>query len=163
MSTGQYSQARVKVEFTEQPGLPARWERPLLRRLVQTIIRGEAAAGNFAMSLHLVDDETIRRLNQGQRGIDAPTDVLSFPLRDEAGLRFVLPPDEPVHLGDVVVSHTRAEAQAAEYGHPLRRELAYLAAHGVLHLLGYDHEQEEERRLMRAREEAVLGELGISR
>lgn len=162
MSPPERSQARVEVEFSEQSGLP-HWERPLMRKLVQSIVRTEAAVGHFALSLHLVDDETMCQLNRAQRGIDATTDVLSFPLQDPAGLRFVLPPETPIHLGDVVVSYPRAQVQAADYGHPLRRELAYLVAHGTLHLLGYDHEREEEQEAMRAREEAALSALGITR
>lgn len=154
---------QVEVDFTELPALAGRWDQGTLRKLVQTIIRREASTGHFALSLHLVDDETIRELNRSRRGIDAPTDVLSFPLQDPMGLRFVLPPGQPLHLGDVVVSYPRAVAQAEEYGHSLERELAYLVAHGVLHLLGYDHEQEDERRIMREKEEAALGELGLAR
>lgn len=163
MSSAERSQARVKVEFSEESASPLRWDRRLIRKLVEKIIRAEASTGNFALSVHLVNDETMRQLNRTRRGIDATTDVLSFPLRDPAGLRFVLPPDEAIHLGDVVVSYPRAEAQAVEYGHSQQRELAYLTAHGLLHLLGFDHEREAERESMREREEAALGALGITR
>lgn len=156
-------QAHVKVEFSEQPGLHGRWDRALLRKLVESIIRREAATGNFAISLHLVGDDTMHELNHSRRGVDAGADVLSFPLQDPTGLRFVLPPDEPVHLGDVVVSYHKAEVQAAEYGHGLQRELAYLVAHGALHILGFDHEREDDRRAMREREEAALAGLGLTR
>ena len=157
------SRARVEVDFTEPEDGERRWDRALIRKVVEEIIQREAASGHFAVSLHLVDDQGMRELNRSQRGIDAPTDVLSFALQDPAGLRFVLPPGQAVHLGDVVVSYDRARAQAAEYGHSLERELAYLVAHGLLHLLGFDHEREEERRVMRAKEEAALGALGITR
>jgi probable rRNA maturation factor len=89
--------------------------------------------------------------------------VLSFPLRDEDGVRFIEPPDQPLHLGDVVVSQPRAEEQAREYGHSIEREIAYLVAHGVLHVLGYDHEQDADRRRMRQHEEEVLRPLGFTR
>ncbi len=72
---------------------------------------------------------------------------------------FVTPPGQPRHLGDVVISFPRAAEQAVEYGHSLRRELAYLAVHGALHLLGYDHETEAEREVMRRKEEAALAEI----
>ncbi|MCD8009041.1 MAG: rRNA maturation RNase YbeY, partial [Clostridiales bacterium] len=104
---------------------------------------------------------------------DGPTDVLSFPMFHlEPGV----PPTEEtaeldpasglLPLGDMVISYQRAEAQAAEYGHSVRRELGYLAVHSVLHLLGYDHMDGDDgpmKRQMRAREEAIMNELGISR
>jgi probable rRNA maturation factor len=78
-------------------------------------------------------------------------------------MRFVLPPDQPANLGDVVVSYPRAIAQAEEFGHSPERELGYLVAHGVLHVLGYDHEEEADRRHMRQREEEALGAIGLTR
>ena len=91
------------------------------------------------------------------------TDVLSFPLHDPNGMRFVLPPDQPAHLGDVVVSLPRAAEQAHDFGHSLDREIGYLVAHGVLHVLGYDHEEEADRRRMRQKEEEALRPLGFTR
>ena len=92
--------------------------------------------------------------------------MLSFPLLDEfqtSDSGFALPPGEPRHLGDVLISYERARAQAAAYGHSVERELCYLLAHGVLHLLGYDHRRPKERRAMREREEAALRPLGLAR
>ena len=146
----------------------------LLRRTVERVLLGEGITGTVELSVTVSDDDTIRRLNARYRGIDVPTDVLSFPLHsqypgpsneecaascEEKGkeaIQFVLPPDEVLYLGDVVVSFPRALEQAKDYGHSLERELSYLVAHGVLHLLGYDHETEEQRRQMRLREEAAL-------
>jgi len=99
-------------------------------------------------------------LNAEHRARDSATDVLSFPLYEPW---FVLPPGEPAHLGDVVVSYPRATAQAEEYGHSIEREVAYLVAHGVLHVLGYDHEEEHERLRMRQKEEEALRPLGFTR
>jgi probable rRNA maturation factor len=118
------------------------------------------------LSIALVDDAAIRTMNREQRGIDQATDVLSFPLLEHlqsAGEGFALPPDAPRHLGDVVISYERAAAQAAEYDHSFNREVCYLLAHGVLHLLGYDHVEEREQVAMRAREEAALAPLGLTR
>lgn len=113
--------------------------------------RGGAEAG-----ITLADDSYLQELNREYRGIDGPTDVLSFALRETE-------PGEPAHdecgpelLGDVIISMERAMAQAEEYCHSLRRELAYLAVHGLLHLLGHDHGQAEEARRMRTAEEAIL-------
>lgn len=118
------------------------------------------------LTIQVLDDDGLRQANREQRGVDAATDVLSFPLLPELQPdqgAFALPPDAPRHLGDVLISAERAQAQAAEYGHGLERELAYLLAHGILHLLGYDHVRASERRRMRAREEAALGALGLAR
>jgi probable rRNA maturation factor len=159
------SEPTVTVEVDVEPGvgadLNAAW--PRLEDLVTSIVRRELPAGAYAISVHLVGDEAIRALNREHRELDQPTDVLSFPLHDPNGMRFVLPPEQPVNLGDVVVSWPRVEAQAAEFGHSRLRELAYLIAHGVLHVLGYDHEQESDRRRMRTREEEALAPLGLAR
>ncbi len=108
------------------------------------------------VGITLADDTYLQELNRNYRGIDAPTDVLSFAL-DEAG------EGEPGYeqagpelLGDVIISVERAAAQAEEYGHSLRREMAYLAVHGLLHLLGYDHDGPEQGAQMRRTEEEIL-------
>ncbi|MBM3133726.1 MAG: rRNA maturation RNase YbeY [Chloroflexi bacterium] len=138
-----------------------------LRRLVETALRATGLSGTVELSLTLSDDAEVQRLNREFRGVDAPTDVLSFPLFSHVGQGGILPYEEPpfvpppdgiLHLGDVVLSYPRAVAQAAEYGHSVQRELGYLTVHGVLHLLGYDHEAEADKERMRAREEAILSE-----
>lgn len=128
----------------------------LLLKVAAATLERAGRAGTEA-GITLADDNYLQELNREYRGIDAPTDVLSFAL-SETG------PCEPVHgecgpelLGDVVISMEKAAAQAGEYGHSLRREVAYLAVHGLLHLLGYDHDRAENARLMRAAEEEILG------
>jgi len=153
----------VAVEFAVEDTLGASWDRSRIGALVRSLIEPELRRADYRVSLHLVSDETIRALNQEHRGKDAHTDVLSFPLHDPNGMRFVLPPGEPVNLGDVVVSYPRAVEQASQFGHSVDRELGYLVAHGVLHLLGYDHEEDAERRVMRRREEEALAPLGFTR
>ena len=129
--------------------------------LVDSIVARELpGVTDYVVSLHLVGDASIRALNAEHRQKDSATDVLSFPLHAPG---FVLPPGAPVHLGDVVVSYPRAVEQAAEYGHSVEREVAYLVAHGVLHVLGYDHEEEAERLIMRQKEEEALRPLGFTR
>jgi probable rRNA maturation factor len=151
----------LSVEFSVEDGLDARWDEPRITSLVNAIVSAEVPLiRDYLVSVHLVGDETIRALNVEHRAKDAATDVLSFPLFEPG---FALPPDEPVHLGDVVVSYPRAVAQAAEYGHSVEREVAYLVAHGVLHVLGYDHEEESERLRMREKEEEALRPLGFTR
>jgi probable rRNA maturation factor len=125
-------------------------------------LAGEGVTGSVILTLTLVDDEQMREINARHRGIDRPTDVLSFPLTDGTDA-FALPPGAPRELGDVVVSYPRAAAQAREYGHSVERELAYLVVHGVLHILGHDHEVPAEQAVMRAREEAALETVGLVR
>jgi probable rRNA maturation factor len=148
------------IEFAVEDGLDGAWDEPRIDALVRNIVRTEREPGHYSIALHLVGDETIRALNHEHRGLDAPTDVLSFPL---TGTAFVLPPDQPASLGDVVVSYPRAVEQAHEFGHSIEREMAYLVAHGVLHVLGYDHEAPEDQRVMRQKEEEALEPLGFTR
>jgi probable rRNA maturation factor len=156
------SPPRLELELAVEDGLPdLALDQARISELVRFIIDRELPPGDYQLGLHLVSDETIRRLNAEHRGKDTSTDVLSFPLVGEE--RFVLPPGEPVALGDVVVSLERAVAQAHEFGHSTERELGYLVAHGVLHILGYDHEQPDEQTVMRQREEAALEPLGYTR
>jgi len=115
------------------------------------------------VSLVFTDDAGIAALNRAFRGVDAPTDVLSFPQLEAAGAAPALPAAAPLPLGDIVVSLPRAAAQAHEYGHSRARELGFLLVHGLLHLLGYDHETPEEAAAMEARQEAVLHALGLHR
>jgi probable rRNA maturation factor len=155
----------TNVEFSVEDGLDAEWDEPRISALVRSIVAAELPPmpAGYLIGLQLVGDAAIRALNAAHRGLDVHTDVLSFPLYDPNGVPFVLPPDEPATLGDVVVSHPRAVDQAREFGHSPDREIGYLVAHGVLHVLGYDHEADDERRLMRQREEEVLRPLGFIR
>jgi len=107
-------------------------------------------------------DERVHELNRQYRGVDAATDVLSFAL-DETKERFPGEPSAPRLLGQVVVSYPRAESQAAEYGHSVEREVAFLTVHGILHLLGYDHQCPDDESRMLAQQDAVLNALGITR
>jgi probable rRNA maturation factor len=151
----------INNEQEEIAFLPA-WEE-LLVRVGEEALRREGAP-DAEVSVTLVDDARIKELNRTYRGLDRPTDVLSFALR-EGEDSYKLPPDAgiPELLGDVVISLPRARFQAAEYGHSLERELGYLLTHGILHLLGYDHETEEAAAVMRAKEEEVLAAVGLSR
>ncbi len=107
------------------------------------------------VSVVITDNEEIQGLNLEYREKDAPTDVLSFPLFDENGYL------DEYELGDIVISLERAAAQAEEYNHSLKREVAFLTAHSMLHLLGYDHENGEQE--MYTKQDEILNELGITR
>ena len=142
------------------------------RALLEGALAGAAEGdGPFSLELLLVDEEEIRRLNREQRGIDRVTDVLSFPSLEGIRGEF-LSSDEygdeldeagRLFLGSVVICTKRAEEQAEEYGHGMRRELFYLTVHGVMHCLGYDHETEADKAQMRAKEEEVLRKMGLER
>ena len=122
------------------------------------------------ISVLLTDDEGIHQINLDMRGVDRPTDVLSFPMFElepgvpPEGEDYLDPASELCPLGDMCISLERAEAQAAEFGHSVEREICYLTVHSVLHLLGYDHLDEGPMKAqMREREEAILEKLGITR
>ncbi|MDF2501375.1 MAG: metalloprotease ybeY, partial [Anaerosporomusa subterranea] len=114
------------------------------------------------VSVLFTDNATIHSLNRDYRGKDMPTDVLSFALNEGDEPMIIDGPPENL-LGDIIISLEKAAEQAAEYGHSQEREVAFLTLHGLLHLLGYDHETEDDRAEMRQEEEAVLGLLGIGR
>ena len=159
------------------------WEIPAPDGLTDTEGLLERVAGacfvtegieNAAFAVRITDDEGIRALNRAMRNIDSATDVLSFPtVQFPAGKtakdcpkrlkREYDPYMGKINLGDCVINLNRAVQQAEEYGHPLTRELAYLTAHSAFHLMGYDHMNEEEKKVMRDMEEKALGSLGITR
>lgn len=112
------------------------------------------------ISVTFVDMEEIHQLNRDYREVDSPTDVLSFPQFDDLNN---LPEEGEIALGDVVICKDKAEEQAQEFGHSFEREIIYLFVHSVLHLLGYDHMDEDEKKIMRRQEEAVMEQLGITR
>lgn len=126
-----------------------------LERLAAHALEAEGVDRPAELSILLADDGVVRELNRTYRGADAPTDVLSFAQRE--GDDFARPEGAAPHLGDVVISLDTAQRQAAEYGQTLHDEVAHLLVHGILHLLGYDHERIAEERAMRAREDAILG------
>ena len=114
------------------------------------------------VSLMFTDDETIHEMNREYRGIDRPTDVLSFALEEGEEEEIYGGPEENL-LGDIIISVETATRQAEEYGHSVEREMAFLALHGMLHLLGYDHMEEEERLEMEAHQKEILNALEIRR
>jgi probable rRNA maturation factor len=146
----------VSASVTSAAGTDALPE-PLLELLSRSVdialARHDSAAAE--VSVYITDDGEMHELNRQYRGVDAPTDVLSF-LMDEQ-------PDTPWLLGDVVISLPRARAQAESFGHDLARELCYLAVHGTLHLLGYDDEESQAAQAMAGEAESVMAELGITR
>ncbi|MBE3591688.1 MAG: rRNA maturation RNase YbeY [Thermoanaerobacter sp.] len=140
----------------------------LVEKVIKTVLEVEEVIDNVEVSVSFVDNEEIRKLNKYYRGIDKPTDVLSFPLAEfedtYAEVEEIEKDSEEVQpIGDIVISLEKALEQSMEYGHSFEREVAYLTAHSMLHLLGYDHETEEERKIMRKKEEEVMARLNIGR
>jgi probable rRNA maturation factor len=129
-------------------------ETHLLEQAAEHVLKMQASAPNGEVVILLGDDEQLHQLNRQFLGIDAPTDVLSFPGGDED------PDSGMLHLGDVIISYPRAAAQAQAGGHPMLAELQLLVVHGVLHLLGYDHASPEEQASMWAVQAQALTELG---
>ncbi|MDD4320291.1 MAG: rRNA maturation RNase YbeY [Acidaminococcaceae bacterium] len=134
----------------------------LLNKAMNIVAKMEKLSANTEVDITIVTDEEIHVLNRDYRGVDRPTDVLSFALDEETDEPEILG-DEAEHLlGNVIISAEKANAQAEEFGHGLNREILYLAVHGILHLLGYDHMREEDKVIMRRREEEILREIDLS-
>jgi probable rRNA maturation factor len=134
-----------------------------LERLTDHVLRGESVAGPVEVSIWITSEDELHTLNRTYRNVDASTDVLSFGQDDDDDTFFVSAPDQPRYIGDLAISYPHAVRQAEEYNHSLQRELSYLVTHGLLHLLGYNHEEPGDANIMRGREEALLGALGITR
>lgn len=140
----------------------------LVRRAAKTALRCQGVDADCLVNVMLTNDAGIHEINLEQRGVDAPTDVLSFPMNDLTEGTFDADAceydfdTEKCMLGDMVIDLERCAAQAEEYGHSFDREVSYLTVHSILHLLGYDHLDEGPRkRAMRAREDVIMAELGI--
>ena len=144
-------------------------QKAFIRRVIRTALAAQGVDFPCEVDVLVTSDGEIHKLNRETRQVDKPTDVLSFPAFDLRPGELPGPEDaDPgtglVPLGDMMISMEHVAAQAKEYGHSNRRELAYLVTHSVLHLLGYDHMDEgPEKRRMREREEIILSELGITR
>ncbi|MCJ7575322.1 MAG: rRNA maturation RNase YbeY [Dehalococcoidia bacterium] len=148
------TQIGIHVEDEFRASVDGSW----VKKIIRQVFRDEGIPSPYEVSLVVTDSETVQRLNRDYRGIDEPTDVLAFYMLPQKGadFSFALPPDGVTRLGEVLVSYPQALAQAKEQGHSLERELALLVIHGILHLLGYDHEKPAEESKMRERERELL-------
>ena len=147
----------------------------LIRTVCERAFSSEGAPVDAScVNVFITDSEGIRELNASYRGIDSPTDVLSFPgldfdepsdfdISDDRKADCMDPESGELVLGDIVLNADRIFSQAEEYGHSVKREMAFLLAHSCLHLCGYDHMTEEEEKVMFSKQEAVLESLGITR
>ena len=160
---------RHRISVTADVSGVGYFTRALIRRAITTALTAEGMTLRCEVNVNVTDDAGIHEVNLTMRDVDRPTDVLSFPMFDLSPGEL---PDETdadpatglIPLGDMCLSMERVKAQAREFGHSDRRELAYLVVHSVLHLLGYDHLDEGvEKARMRAREEAIMENLGLTR
>ena len=157
---------QLKIYFeNEQEQMPITYKlKMLIREAIETTLDFEDYRNPCEVSLTFTDNEGIHKLNKQYRDVDRPTDVLSFPLFDFEGESDEPPVDELMNmLGDIVISLEKAKEQADEYGHSFEREVAFLTAHSMLHLLGYDHERSEEEDVeMRSKQSMIMDIMGLS-
>ncbi|MBE6694285.1 MAG: rRNA maturation RNase YbeY [Ruminococcaceae bacterium] len=147
----------------EQSVVPVTYKlKMLMRRAIEATLECEGFENECEVSFTFTDNEKIHVINRDYRNVDRPTDVLSFPMTDFDNSTGAPIADEPMRsLGDIVLSLEMAQAQAEEYGHSFEREAAFLCVHSTLHLLGYDHIEEEDEAEMRAMQRIVMEKLGI--
>jgi probable rRNA maturation factor len=147
----------LDIQFEEDfTGLVAE---ALLNRAVKQTLAACGVESPVELGLVIAGDDMVHALNKKYRGIDDTTDVLAFALEeapDDNNDSFILPPDDTSHLGEVIISYPKSVRQAGEQGHPVEREMALLVVHGVLHLLGYDHDHPEAEQRMKVVEAKVL-------
>lgn len=136
----------------------------LLQRLIRSAAEKEGVSREAELSISFVDNKEIQELNRNYRQQDKPTDVISFALLDSVeGEMDIAGEDIPLVLGDIVISTDKAQEQATAYNHSFERELGFLAVHGFLHLLGYDHMNTEDEKQMFQKQEVILEEFGLER
>ena len=154
------------VDIIDDENLLEEETKNMLLELLEVAAKYENIDTNIAeMSLSFVDKEEIQEINRNYRGKDVPTDVISFALNDEVEdeLDIIGIEDEFNSLGDVIICVDIAKEQAKEYNHSFDREIGFLAVHGFLHLLGYDHMNEEDEKEMFGKQEAILEQFGLRR
>ena len=161
------------VENETESTLPFDTEQ-LAKLVIEKVLDIEACPFETEVSILLTDNEGIKRYNKEFRGIEKDTDVLSFPNLDYDSpsdfscvegneIDFINPESNEIILGDIIISINKVYSQAEEYGHTLKREFAFLIVHSMLHLLGYDHMDEEDAAIMEPKQEAILNSLNITR
>ena len=150
------------IIYFDEDNMPDAWTDETMHKAADYALEEEGIdSANTSISVSFVGLEEIHALNREYRGVDRATDVLSFPMFEPGEIELL--EDGETELGDVVICREKAKEQAKEFGHSYERELIYLFTHSVFHLLGYDHEADEEKAEMRAKEELVMERLGITR
>ena len=150
---------QMEINVLVDEGFEGYLEADWLRGMVERVLVAQDAGTGVEVGLVITGQERVQQLNRSYRGRDEPTDVLAFSAREEVDAElpsFVQPPDGMLHLGEVIIAYPQAVVQAEEHHHSVKREVAILIIHGVLHLLGYEHDKPELERQMKSREEAIL-------
>ncbi|WP_093045601.1 rRNA maturation RNase YbeY [Thalassobacillus cyri] len=154
----------MQIDFHDETNTVDEGYIDMIQRLLKFAAEKEEVQNEAEISVNFVDDKEIQILNRNYRQKDTPTDVISFAMQEEGeGEVRVIGEEIPVVLGDIVISVDRAKEQAEEYQHSLERELGFLALHGFLHLLGYDHLEEVDEKKMFQRQEDILNDFGLER
>ncbi len=153
----------MEINVLVEEGLAGCVEEEWLERVTEKVLVAQGVDSRAELGLVITGQERMRQLNLSYLGKDEPTDVLSFSMLPEQlegdAVPFVAPPDGMQHLGEVIISYSQAVIQAEEHHHSVKREIAVLIVHGVLHLLGCDHEKPEKEREMRVREAEILSRI----
>jgi probable rRNA maturation factor len=152
----------MEINVLVDDELKERLEIDWLQGVAEQVLTALNVDANVELGLFIASGERVRQLNRDYLGRDELTDVLAFSAREEVGGHppFVPPPDGVLHLGEVIIAYPQAVAQAEEYKHSVKREILTLIVHGVLHLLGYEHDTPELELKMRAREKEIMEHVG---
>lgn len=155
----------LDIYFNDETGKVTDDSRQLIQDVLNHAAKMEELSGSPEVSVTFMTDEEIRKINAEYRGKDKATDVISFALEEmsEGEIAIIQEENMPIVLGDILISVETANRQAAEYGHDERREIGFLALHGFLHLLGYDHMTEEDEKEMFGRQREILSSFGLER
>ncbi|MER1999542.1 MAG: rRNA maturation RNase YbeY [Lysinibacillus sp.] len=154
----------LNIDFLDETGVVLDEHIELVEKLLQHAAQTEGVDVDTEVSVTFVDNEAIHEINRQYRDKDQPTDVISFAMEELGeGEVEIIGEGMPRVLGDIIISTDRTKEQAEEYGHSFERELGFLAVHGFLHLLGYDHMTEEDEKEMFGKQDAILATFGLSR
>jgi probable rRNA maturation factor len=153
----------MEINVLIEEGIEVELDSAWMQQVIEKVLTVENMPANVEISLVITGQERIQELNRTYRGKDQPTDVLSFAMTEQKEepdpVAFIGPPDGLLHLGEVIISYPQARLQAAEAGHNNSKEMAALIVHGILHILGYDHEKADMEPAMKAKEKQILDEL----
>ncbi|MDR0138316.1 rRNA maturation RNase YbeY [Metabacillus idriensis] len=155
---------KMIIDMADETELLTEEQLEMVETLLQFAADAESIAQDAELSVTFVDNEKIKEINRDYRSKDQVTDVISFAMEEQGeGEVSIVGVDMPPVLGDIIISVPRAEEQAEEYGHSFTRELGFLAVHGLLHLLGYDHMTEEDEKKMFGKQKEILDAYGLKR
>lgn len=153
----------MHVEFIDKENRLTSEQHSLLKNVLVHAYNVEKFTNSVEVAISIVSDEEIQKLNYEYRGKNVPTDVLSFTSYSRKSIEEADFSTFPLPIGDIIISFDRAKEQAIEYNHSLDRELAFLAVHGFLHLVGYKHDSEADEKVMFAKQEQILKEFNLER